>query len=114
MRAGRLDRKITIQRRYVTQNEFGEEVVEWQNICPPVWAEKESGQGIERYVASQYVGKSVLVFRIRYSSDVKEVTTKHRVIFEGRVHDILNKREIGRREGLWLDCEVRSEELDTA
>ncbi len=114
MQAGKLDRKITIQRRYVSQNEFGEEVVDWQNICSPVSAEKRSGSGVERYVSTQYVGKSILIFRIRWSSDVKEVTTKHRVLFEGRVHDILDKREIGRRDGIDLDCEVRSEELDTA
>lgn len=108
MLAGRLDRRITIQRRSVTQSGSGAEVVTWQNVAT-VWAERVTGPGNERYVSAQFVGKSITTFRLRWSDTVKETTTKHRVQFDGRDFDILDVQEINRREGLTLYCEARSE-----
>ena len=47
MRAGKLDRKITIQRRKVTgKHPSGEEIVDWQDVAT-VWAEKVHSPGNE-------------------------------------------------------------------
>jgi SPP1 family predicted phage head-tail adaptor len=108
MRAGKLDRRITIQRPAVSQSGSGAETATWQDVAT-VWAERVSGPGNERYVAQQFVGKSVLTFNIRWSDAVKEITSKHQVVFDGRACNVLDVKEIGRREGLMLYCEVRSE-----
>jgi SPP1 family predicted phage head-tail adaptor len=109
MRAGRLDRRITIQGKVVTQDEFGGEVVTWSDVAT-VWAEKIENRGQERFSAQQFVGKSAKTFKIRWSATVAVVTTEHRVVFDGRQHDIHDVREVGRREGIEIDCTVRSED----
>ena len=109
MRAGRLDRRIAIKRRTVTQSASGEEQVTWTTVAT-VWAEKIENRGTERFSAQQYVGHAVRTFRFRWSTTVAEVTTKHRVTFDGRDFDITDVREVGRREGIEVDCYARSED----
>lgn len=109
MRAGRLDRRITIQGKSTTQSDSGEEVVSWVDVAT-VWAEKVENRGSERFATRQFVGHAVTTFRFRWSSTVAVVTTEHRISYDGREFDITDVREIGRREGLEVDCYVPSEE----
>jgi SPP1 family predicted phage head-tail adaptor len=109
MRAGPLDRRITIQGKVVTHNEYGEEIVTWSTVAT-VWAQKIENRGQERFAAQQFVGKSAKTFKIRWSTAVAAVTTEHRVTFDGRQHDIQDVRELGRREGIEIDVTVRSED----
>lgn len=109
MKAGRRDRRITLQRKVVTQNETGEEVVSWQDVARPVWAEKIENRGSERFAAQQFIGSTVKTFRILWSVAVSEVTVEHRVLFDGREFDISDVREIGRRVGLEIECFTPSE-----
>lgn len=106
--AGPLDRRITIQRQDVSQSESGAEVVRWVDVAT-VYAKKKETAGYERFASAQFVGRAAKQFLIRWSSEVAGITTKHRVIFDGREHDIVDVREVGRREGIELDCTVRSE-----
>lgn len=109
MRAGRLDRRITIQGKSITQSDSGEEVVTW-GVVATVWAEKIENRGDERFAARQIVGHAVRTFRFRWSDTVSEVSTEHRIVFDGRSFDITDVREIGRREGIEVDCYAPSEE----
>lgn len=108
MKAGSLDRRITIQRKVVAQNNFGEEVTTWQDVAT-VWAEKIDNTGQERFQSSQFIGKTSRSFRFRWSNAVKEVTTEHQIVFDGVDHDIVAVHEINRREGIFVDCTARSE-----
>lgn len=109
MRAGRLDRQITIQRKSLTQSDSGEEQTAWADVAT-VWAEKVENRGPERFTTQQIVGHAIKTFRFRWSTTVDEITTEHRVLFDGRAYDITDVREIGRREGFEIDCFTRSEE----
>lgn len=109
MRAGRLDRRITIQRKSVTQSDSGEEVVTWTDV-DTVYAEKVENRGDERFAAQQLVGHAIVTFRIRWSDTVKEVTDEHKIVFDGRDYDITAVREIGRRVGIEMDCFALAEQ----
>lgn len=113
MRAGRRDRRITIQRKVISHDDYGAEVVTWSAVAT-VWAEKIEARGQERFNAQQFVGKSAKSFRFLWSAAVAVVTTEHRILFDDREHDIHDVREIGRREGIEVDCTVRSEEPVTS
>jgi SPP1 family predicted phage head-tail adaptor len=108
MRAGRLDRSITIQRKSVTLSDSGDQVVTWVDVAT-VPADKIENRGAERFAAQQIVGHAVKTFRIRWSQTVAEISTLHRLLFEGRNFDITDVREIGRREGIEIDCYAASE-----
>lgn len=109
MLAGKLDRRITIQGRSVTQSDSGQEVVSWTDVAT-VWAEEVTQRGIERFAVQQTVGHALTTFRIRWSTMVSVVTTKHRISFDGRDYDITDVREPKRREFLEIDCYAPSEQ----
>lgn len=114
MRAGRLDRRITIQEQSTSFDDTGGQVMTWTDVAT-VWAEKVENNGQERFLSEQFIGKTARSFRIRWSETVKVVTTKHRVMFDGVDHDIVAVAELGRREGIRLDCTARSEtQMDNA
>lgn len=108
MRAGRLDRRVTILQQSVSQSDSGEEQVTWSTLAE-VWAEKIENSGSERFSAQQYVGHSVRTFRFRYSSALAAVTTKHRLQYESVNYDITDVRELGRHHGIEVDAYAPSE-----
>lgn len=109
MRGGDLDRRIQIREKVVTQDDFGEEIVTWNTVAT-VSAEKIENNGQERFSTAQFVGKRVCSFQFRWSSAVKGTTTLHKVLFDEVEFDIVAVKEIGRREGMRVDCTARSEE----
>lgn len=109
MRAGSLDRRITIQRKSITQSDSGEEIVTWVDVAE-VWAQKVEDRGDERFARQQLVGHAIVTFRIRWSDTVKEVTDEHQIVFDGRSYDITAVREIGRREGVEMDAFALAEQ----
>lgn len=109
MRAGRMDRRIEIQGKTITPDAHGEETEGWATIAT-VWAEKRENGGSERFTAQQLIGSQVVTFRFRWSNAVKVITSEHRILFDGRIYEIEGgPREIGRREGIEVDCSVRTE-----
>lgn len=109
MRAGKLDRRISIQSKTFSQSDSGEEVVSWGTIAT-IWAEKIENRGAERFAAKQLTGSSVVTFRFRWSDTTLPITVEHQIVFAGRVYDITDVREIGRHEGIEVDCFAPSEE----
>jgi SPP1 family predicted phage head-tail adaptor len=94
MRAGKLDRRLTIQRAAVVVTPpFNEPVESWADVAT-VWAQQRPNRGAERFSAQEIVGKAVMTFHIRYRGDL---TVKYRLLYEGRVWNILGLREVGRR-----------------
>jgi len=109
MQAGKLDRRITLQGATESQSDSGEIIYTWGNVAT-VWAELVSAKGNERFANAQLIGKAITTFRFRYSTATKVITTKHRVVYDGREYDIVDVREPKRRETLEIDCTVPSEE----
>lgn len=112
MRAGKLDRRITIQCRTSTQSDSGDPVITWVEVAT-VWAEHVNIRGSERLAQQQVVGYALMTFRIRWSSVVSEVSVLHRIIFDARTYDITDVRETKRREEIELDCFAPSEDAVT-
>lgn len=110
MRAGRMDRRVAIHQAEITQSDSGQETRTWSTLTT-VWAEKVENRGQERFAAQQLVGHAVKTFRLRWSSAIaSELTNEHRISFDGRLFDITDIRELGRREGIEIDCYASGEE----
>jgi SPP1 family predicted phage head-tail adaptor len=98
MRAGRLDKVLTLQSRSLTGNDYGEQVASYSPLAT-VWGEKIDVRGSEKFAALQTIGQIDCKFRIRYRADL---TTVNRVVCDSKSYDITGITEIGRREGLEL------------
>jgi len=96
MNAGKLDRRIKIQRRVETQNAIGEAVISY-TLLAEVWAQKEFLSGRELFTAAQFVPEGQVTYRIRY---LKGVDEKCRIVDNEDTYDIIYIAEIKRREGL--------------
>lgn len=108
MRAGELDRRITIQRATTTTNAFNEPVQTWADLVT-VAAGKQDVRDSERWAAGEVGADITTRFQIRWSSTVANVDERDRLLFDGRVYGIQHVKEIGRREGLEITATARSE-----
>lgn len=121
MRAGVLDRKVTIQRRTVTQDAAGQEVVTWSAIAHRRAAAIATLTADERFAANQFIAREQVAFEIRWSSSVADVNPLDRVLYPPpadedeqaptatTIYDILAVEEIGRRRGLKVTAARRTE-----
>ena len=110
MKAGRLDRRITLQKLTLgAKNALGEQLEVWTDIST-VWANVSNPKADEINTAAEVKGRMTKVFRIRYSQDILDVNTKGRVVYDGVTYEITTAPiEIGRREGLEFTGVSRSE-----
>lgn len=98
MRAGDLDRRVTLRRKTVTQDAYGEEIEDWTDLAT-IWANVRQESGREFFANATTNAERKVIFRIRWLAGIA-VTDK--VQYEGRDHDIHEVKELGRREGLEL------------
>lgn len=107
MRAGKLDRRLTIRRLIETgRDAMNAPVRDWADVVT-VWAQQRPQRGSERFAAAQLSGTAVMTFHIRYRDDV---TVKDRLVYEGREYEIVAPpREIGRRVVTEIDAVARSD-----
>lgn len=100
MRAGKLDRIITIERPTSTVDDFGAVTEIWETITGvrAQLIEASTEEFMRGFGASS---ESVTVFRVRYMGGV---TLADRVIYDGRAFDLKEVKELGRRAGLELRC----------
>ncbi|MEO9340466.1 phage head closure protein [Mesorhizobium sp. SB112] len=100
MRAGKLDKTITIDRFTSTVDDYGTVIEDWTTVAT-VRAQIIQAS-TEEFMRSFGVStETAVVFRIR---NIDGLTTADRVIYGGRQHDIKEVKELGRREGLDLRC----------
>lgn len=112
MDAGRLDQRLTIERRAVAQDgNFGGESVTWSTLAT-VWGHvadivNTSEGGEERMRQGVRVEASLTQITIRYRGDL---TSDMRVQWpaRGRTLQIVGLAEVGRRDALQLSCEQYS------
>lgn len=98
MRAGKLDRIITIERLTETVSPSGSVVTAWTNIAT-VRAEIVTQSAAEFLTGFGEAENGTIVFRVRY---LPSITTADRVLYNGVAHDLKEVTEIGRRRGLEL------------
>ena len=103
IRAGDLDRRVTIQAKSVTANAYNEPIESWSDLAT-VWAQgiTSGSKGREFVAAQKLYAETTIVFRIRYRADVTPV---HRVVESGHVYGILAVEDEGlQHESLLLTC----------
>jgi SPP1 family predicted phage head-tail adaptor len=96
MKAGRLDRRIELQRRTLTLNAQRENIESFATYAT-VWASKADLLGREFFAAQQVQAEAITKFQIRYRDDV---LLTDRIVCNDITYDLKNVAEIGRREGL--------------
>jgi SPP1 family predicted phage head-tail adaptor len=112
VKAGKLDRRITIQRKTVTLSDSGQPVESWATLAT-VWAAIMPVRGAESLSAPQISATQLNEFHIRWFSAVADVHPQDRIIYPvgssaaTAVYDIREVHEIGRRDGLKLIAERR-------
>ncbi len=87
IRAGDLDKRITVQKKTVTYNAYNEPIEIWSEL-DTIWAETitKDGKGREFTAAQKLFAETTVVFRVRYRS---EFTPLNRISYSGRVFEIL-------------------------
>lgn len=117
MRAGKLDRKIQIERRTDTRDDHGQPIAVWTRIGTTRWASYGPVSGAERFIADQFVAREQVEFQVRWASDLDDLNPKDRIVFpitsgtasDSQIYEIMAVHEIGRREGLRIITARRSE-----
>jgi SPP1 family predicted phage head-tail adaptor len=104
MRAGNLDRVITIQGAATTINPNGTPLETWSDL-ETVRAQVVQASTDEYIRGNGATDKTVIVFRTWW---IDGITNANRVIYNGQNFNIKETKEIGRRNGLELRCEAIS------
>jgi SPP1 family predicted phage head-tail adaptor len=100
MRAGRLDRTITIQRAATSVDDFGTPVTAWTTLAT-VRAQRIQSTTEEFMRGHGASSETAVVFRIRHMDGL---TLADRVTEGTAIFDLKEIKELGRREGLELRC----------
>ena len=89
IRAGSLNRRVTIQQRAVTLGTYGEQATTWTDIAT-VWACMEPLSGRELQAAQQLNAEVTHQVMVRYQTQWTDPKTmaKYRLVFAGRNFDI--------------------------
>lgn len=108
MRAGDLDRRVTIERFTTTRDDFNNPVPDWA-VLATVSASVEHIRDAERWTAQEVGASATMRFQIRYSSTVADLNAKDRLVYDGDTFDIVAVKEIGRRQGLEITAAARAD-----
>lgn len=122
MRYGRLDRKVTIQRKATTVGDDGSEVETWSDLAARRWASVNPVSGDERFAVPEIGANQQVEFQVRWSSNVADLTPLDRIIYpvvpltspetptpDRSIYDIAAVHEIGRRRGLRIIATRRTD-----
>ena len=113
MKAGELNRRLTIQRAVYTINALNEKVPSWQELMV-VWASKRDVSDCER-IASQQVSAYITTrFKLRWSRLAATISPTDRLVFDGRIYEIYSCKETDFHDGIEISAAARNEvELST-
>lgn len=100
LETAKFDDRVTIQQRSVTKDAVGQDTITWVDVAT-VWAQCQAVRGREFFAAAQVQQEQTVKVRIRYRADV---STLHRLVWQGRAHDITGVVPVGRHDMLELMC----------
>jgi SPP1 family predicted phage head-tail adaptor len=116
VRAGELNRRISIERRTDVNDEYGQPIPTWVRIGKIRWAKKFQMRGYERFANEQYVGREQNEFWVRWANDIDDISPEDRIVFPAQdsppnsaIYEIMAVHEIGLREGFKILTARRSE-----
>jgi SPP1 family predicted phage head-tail adaptor len=105
MRAGKLDKVIVLERATTAVDDYGTPVEAWTEFAT-VRAQLIQSTTEEFMQTFGMATQTAVVFRIRY---LDGITLADRVRHDGRIFDLKEVKELGRREGLELRCVAHGE-----
>lgn len=110
--AGKLDRRITLQRfTSASDTGSGEQVKTWATLGPSsISASHRRASARETIASAELAAAASDVFEIRWDSAWSDLSPLDRLLFNSVVHEIVAVAEIGRREGLRVDTVVRGDQ----
>lgn len=104
---GRLDRRIRIERSTPVDDGYQTRPGNWATLTT-VWAQYKPAKPSERFELAARQAVAPVAFLIRWSSKVADVGAGDRVRFpatdDGQWYDIVGDTQIGRRDGIELQC----------
>lgn len=109
MQAGQLDRRITIRRATTTTNPgTGLPEETWADLAT-VAASWRRASARETLAAAEISAAVTDVFRTRFSPITATITPLDRISYAGREYNIESATEVGRREGMEIRGNARSD-----
>lgn len=109
MSAGRMDRRIRIERDGAASHDGYQNVPGAPVTVASVAASYRPGAGSERFANAETSATAPAIFEIRWSNRVRDVSPLDRVEYGGRMYDITRVEEIERREGVRIFATARAE-----
>jgi SPP1 family predicted phage head-tail adaptor len=107
--AGRLDRRITLQRFAATIDPAsGEQVKMWSDIGTR-WASKRDVSDSERVASAEIAATIGTRFVVHWERLLADLNPLDRLVCEGRTYSIVAVKEIDRRVGLEISALARAE-----
>lgn len=108
MRAGKLDRRITLQQLTQGVDGYNRPTADWLTLATR-WASWRRATANEQLAGGQVNAQVTDIFEIRYDSTVAALSPKDRLTYGSRTYDIVEVTEIGRREGLLIRAVARAD-----
>ena len=109
MKAGNMDRRISIQRGSVVDDGFSSSIEEWNDIAANLPAEVNPISDGERWRAGEVGAHVTDRFVVRWQPALADLNPKDRVLYDGRIYDISGVKETGRRQGFEITASARSD-----
>jgi SPP1 family predicted phage head-tail adaptor len=107
--AGRMDRRLVIQRATTSRNDLNEPIESWANLAT-VYANRRDASAGEAYKAQEVGAELTCRFTVRYSSVLAAVTPTDRILYAGRLYNITGLRETKRNRWIEIDAVARADE----
>ncbi len=70
MRAGELDKKVTIQYPTKSKNSFGEDIETWTDFTVNIWCSIEPVSGSERWLQQERISEATFKIKMRYRANL--------------------------------------------
>lgn len=96
MYAGKLNRRITVQKKTITYDSYNQPIETWKDTYT-IWAEVLTSGGGEFYAAQKVNAETQAVFNVRYT---KSIGVLDRINYDNRIFEILSVNDVnaGRTE----------------
>ena len=108
MQAGKIDRRIRLERFTETRDAFNAPVKVWDLLAIRSASYEPLSDG-EKFSASETAANASARFVVRYSAAVADLDPKDRLTFEGVTYEIVRVKQIGRREGIEITAGTRAD-----
>lgn len=108
MKAQHLDRLISIQRAALGRDAANEVTEAW-GLFIERFASKEDVKDSEKFGSGEVRAEITNRFVVRYDPETATIDTQDQLTHEGRVHEIIGVKEVGRAQWVEITTSRRSE-----